>query len=72
MEHQAKGSKWVKSTFALKVYCLFLLLAIEVIAATLAHVGLFKDENKGDHIYQGNKKQHSAHMSICLAWDSLH
>ena len=35
------SSKRVKLTFALKEYCSFLLYATEVIAATLAHVGLF-------------------------------
>ena len=33
----------VKMTFALKEYFLFLLCATVVIAATLAHMGLFSD-----------------------------
>ena len=39
-EHQTIGSKRVKLTFALKEYCLFLLCATVVIAATRANVGL--------------------------------
>ena len=40
-EHQAYGSKREKLTFALKEFCLFMLRATVVIAATRADVGLF-------------------------------
>ena len=43
-EHQAQGSKRQKLTFALTESCLLVLCATVVIAATLAHVGLFLSE----------------------------
>ena len=42
-EHKAYGITREKLTFALRECCLLLLCAPEVIAATLAHVGLFHD-----------------------------
>ena len=42
-EHQAYGKTREKLTFAMRKCCLLLLCATVVIAATLAHVGLFSD-----------------------------
>ena len=58
-EHQAYGSTREKLTFALRKCCLLLLFATVVIAATLAHVGLFKkiwNLDVKDSVWMPNQK----------------